>query len=60
VPGSLDESLKALEKDHEFLLAGDVFTMDLIETWIGMKRTKEVDYIRLRPHPSEFYLYYDA
>lgn len=60
VPGSLDESLKALEKDHEFLLAGDVFTMDLIETWIGMKRAKEVDYIRLRPHPSEFYLYYDA
>jgi len=60
VPGSLDDSLKALEKDHEFLLAGDVFTMDLIETWIGMKRAKEVDYIRLRPHPSEFYLYYDA
>ncbi len=60
VPGSLDESLKALEKDHEFLLAGDVFTMDLIETWIATKRAKEVDYIRLRPHPSEFYLYYDA
>jgi glutamine synthetase len=60
VPGSLDETLRALEKDHEFLLAGDVFTMDVIDTWIATKRAKDVDYIRLRPHPSEFYLYYDA
>jgi glutamine synthetase len=52
--------LRALEADHKFLLEGDVFTKDLIETWITTKRTKEVDYIRLRPHPSEFYLYYDA
>jgi glutamine synthetase len=60
VPGSLDEVLRALEKDHAFLLEGDVFTPDLIETYIATKRTKDVDYIRLRPHPSEFYLYYDA
>jgi len=60
VPGSLDETLRALEKDHEFLLARDVFTMDAIDTWLSTKRAKDVDYIRLRPHPSEFYLYYDA
>lgn len=60
VPGSLDEVLRALEADHKFLLEGDVFTKDVIETWIDTKRKKEVDYIRLRPHPSEFYLYYDA
>ncbi|MDR7602951.1 MAG: type I glutamate--ammonia ligase, partial [Armatimonadota bacterium] len=60
VPGSLEESLRALEEDHEFLLRGGVFTEDLIETWITYKRKREVDYIRLRPHPSEFYLYYDV
>ena len=60
VPGSLEEALAALEADHAFLLEGDVFTRDVIETWIETKRKKEVDYIRLRPHPSEFYLYYDA
>ncbi len=60
VPGSLEESLRALEEDHEFLLRGGVFTEDLIETWIAYKRKREVDYIRLRPHPSEFYLYYDV
>ncbi len=60
VPGSLDAALAALEDDHAFLLEGDVFTKDVIETWIETKRKKEVDYIRLRPHPSEFYLYYDA
>jgi glutamine synthetase len=60
VPGSLDDALRALEKDHAFLLEGGVFTEDLIETWIDTKRKKDVDYIRLRPHPSEFYLYYDA
>ena len=60
VPGSLPEALKALEADHKFLLAGDVFTQDLLDTWIEYKVTREVDPIRLRPHPYEFYLYYDA
>ncbi len=59
-PGSLDEALHALENDHQFLLRGDVFTKDVIEVWLDYKRIKEVDYIRLRPHPSEFALYYDA
>jgi glutamine synthetase len=58
-PGSLEEVLNSLERDHEFLLKGDVFTKDVIETWIDYKRTKEVDAIRLRPHPYEFSLYYD-
>ncbi|MCG3776223.1 MAG: Glutamine synthetase [Nitrospira sp.] len=60
VPGSLDAALNALEADHEFLLKGDVFTKDVIDTWIGYKRIKEVDAIRLRPHPYEFALYYDV
>src|SRR5919197_4140123 len=60
VPGSLDEALDALEADHEFLLRGDVFTEDLIETWIAYKRREESDQVRLRPHPWEFALYYDA
>jgi glutamine synthetase len=59
MPGSLDQSLDALEKDHDFLLKGDVFTRDVIETWIEYKRKKEVDAIRLRPHPYEFALYFD-
>ncbi|MEK7825189.1 MAG: hypothetical protein AAB266_02075, partial [Nitrospirota bacterium] len=59
VPGSLDEVLNALEEDHDFLLQGDVFTRDLIETWVAYKRKKEVDAIRLRPHPYEFALYFD-
>ncbi|MBF8305168.1 MAG: glutamine synthetase type [Acidobacteria bacterium] len=59
VPGSLEEVLNALERDHDFLLEGSVFTKDLIETWIAYKREKEVDPIRLRPHPYEFHLYYD-
>jgi glutamine synthetase len=59
VPGSLDEALDALEADHDFLLAGDVFTPDVIETWIAYKRESEIDAMRLRPHPYEFYLYYD-
>ncbi|HAA05519.1 MAG TPA: glutamine synthetase, partial [Syntrophobacteraceae bacterium] len=58
-PGSLDEALDALEKDHEFLLKGDVFTSDVIETWVEYKRLKEVDAVRLRPHPHEFMLYFD-
>ena len=49
----------ALEADHEFLLRGDVFTKDVIETWLSYKREKEVDAIALRPHPYEFHLYYD-
>jgi glutamine synthetase len=58
-PGSLEESLSALEKDHEFLLRGDVFTEDVLSTWIWYKREKEADAIRLRPHPYEYALYYD-
>jgi len=58
-PGSLDEALNALERNHDFLLRGDVFTADVIETWIKYKREKEVDAMRLRPHPYEFCLYYD-
>jgi glutamine synthetase len=58
-PGSLDEALNHLEKDHEFLLKGDVFTSDFIDMWITQKR-KEADAIRLRPHPYEFHLYYDV
>src|ERR1700675_3732894 len=58
-PGSLDEALNFLEKDHEFLLQGDVFTRDVVSTWIWYKREKEVDAMRLRPHPYEFALYYD-
>ncbi|MSQ47498.1 MAG: type I glutamate--ammonia ligase [Deltaproteobacteria bacterium] len=60
VPGTLEGSLQALEKDHAFLLKGDVFTEDVIETWIEWKRTKELDPLRLRPHPHEFSLYYDV
>ena len=59
MPGSLDAVLDNLEADHEYLLAGDVFTEDLIATWIDWKRKNEVDPIRLRPHPHEFELYYD-
>ena len=59
LPGALDIVLDNLEKDHEFLLKGDVFTPDLIETWLDYKRKNEVDPVRLRPHPYEFALYYD-
>ena len=59
VPGSLDESLKALEADNEFLRKGDVFTEDVIDTWLEYKRKREIDAVRLRPHPWEFYLYFD-
>jgi glutamine synthetase len=59
-PGSLAEVLNALELDHDFLLQGDVFTPDVIETWISMKRSKDLPAITLRPHPYEFFLYYDA
>ena len=60
IGGRVDESLDALEEDHEFLLRGDVFTSDVIETWLHYKRTEELDEVRLRPHPYEFVLYYDA
>ena len=58
-PGSLREALMALEADHDFLLKGDVFTSDVIETWIDYKMVNEVQAIDLRPHPWEFALYYD-
>jgi glutamine synthetase len=58
-PGALDEVLDALEKDHDFLLKGGVFTKDVIETWLDYKRKKELDAVRLRPHPYEFALYFD-
>jgi glutamine synthetase len=58
VPGTLEEVLQALEADHDYLLAGDVFTKDLIETWISYKREKEIAPLALRPHPYEFELYY--
>jgi glutamine synthetase len=57
--GSLEEAIEALEKDHDFLLKGDVFTMDFLDMWIAAKR-KEHDALRLRPHPYEFFLYYDV
>ena len=60
MPGSLEEALNALEKDHEFLLAGDVFTDDVVETWIDYKRSNEIAPMRLRPHPYEFAMYYDG
>ncbi len=58
-PGSLEESLAALAKDHDFLLRGDVFTADVISTWIDYKMKNEVQAMQLRPHPYEFCLYYD-
>lgn len=58
-PSSLPEVLEALEKDHDFLLRGDVFTQDVLDTWIEYKTQHEVDPVRLRPHPYEFFLYYD-
>ena len=57
--GSLPEALDHLEADHEFLLKGDVFTKDFLEMWVSHKR-KEADALRLRPHPYEFFLYYDV
>jgi len=60
VPGSLEDALKALKDDHEFLLKGDVFTEDVIETWIDYKMENEVNPMKLRPVPYEFMLYYDV
>jgi len=59
VPGSLQGALAALEADHEFLLKGDVFTQDVIQMWTEYKTKNEVDPVRLRPHPHEFFMYYD-
>ncbi|MDH3421895.1 MAG: hypothetical protein OEN00_02820, partial [Gemmatimonadota bacterium] len=58
-PGSLSEALEALRKDHKFLLEGSVFTQDVVDSWIDYKIENEVDPLRLRPHPHEFFLYYD-
>ena len=59
VPGNLTQALEALEKDHAFLTKGDVFTDDLIQTWIEYKRDNELHELAIRPHPYEFFLYYD-
>lgn len=59
-PGSLEEAIECLKKDHEFLLAGNVFSQDLIETWIDYKTENEIDELRLRPTPAEFFMYYDV
>ena len=58
-PGSLDESLNCLKEDHEFLMKGDVFTQDVFDMWTEYKISAEVDPVRLRPHPHEFFLYFD-
>ena len=58
-PGSLRDALMALKADHAFLMKDDVFTQDVIETWIDYKMEKEVKALDLRPHPWEFVLYYD-
>ncbi|NLA74700.1 MAG: type I glutamate--ammonia ligase [Deltaproteobacteria bacterium] len=58
-PGSLREALNSLASDHAYLLKGDVFTPDVIETWINFKMEKEVEALDLRPHPWEFVMYYD-
>jgi glutamine synthetase len=60
LPGSLDDALKALEADHDFLLKGDVFTTHLIDRWITYKREKEIQPLRMRPHPLEFGMYFDV
>lgn len=59
VPGSLEDAIGALENDYEFLMRGDVFTKDVIDTWIEYKKEKEIDALKLRPHPYEYHLYYD-
>ena len=60
VPGSLDAAMDALEADYDFLLRGDVFTKDLVDTWLSYKREREIDPVRLRPHPYEFFMYFDV
>jgi glutamine synthetase len=58
-PGSLEDALKALDEDKAFLLKGDVFTEDAIDMWIDYKTEHEINPVKLRPHPHEFFLYYD-
>ena len=60
LPASLEEALNSLEDDHQFLLKGGVFSEDIIEAWIAYKRENEVDQVRIRPHPHEFFMYYDV
>lgn len=60
LPGSLDDALSALENDHDFLLKGDVFTQQLVDRWISYKREREIQVLRMRPHPLEFSMYYDV
>jgi glutamine synthetase len=59
-PGDLGSALKALDEDREFLMKGDVFTQDAIDMWIEYKTDKELNPVRLRPHPYEFALYFDC
>lgn len=59
VPSSLRRAIDALESDHEYLLKGSVFTKDVIDIWLEYKRKREIDTVRMRPHPYEFYLYFD-
>jgi glutamine synthetase len=59
VPSSLRRAIDALEEDHEYLLKGAVFTKDVIDIWLEYKRKREIDAVRMRPHPYEFYLYFD-
>ena len=56
---NFQEIIDALEADHEYLLQGGVFTKDVIDVWIEYKRKREIDSVRMRPHPYEFYLYFD-
>ncbi len=60
VPGTLEESIAALEKDHDFLVQGDVFSKDLVGAWVTWKKENELSEMALRPHPHEFSLYYDS
>ncbi|MFB3115824.1 MAG: glutamine synthetase, partial [Nitrospirales bacterium] len=60
MPASLEEALSNLENDYQFLLKGGVFTEDLVKAWIAYKRENDVDPVRIRPHPHEFFLYYDV
>tara|TARA_B000000460_G_C21249846_1_gene278656 strand:- start:155 stop:529 length:375 start_codon:yes stop_codon:yes gene_type:complete len=60
VPASLEDALNNLENDYQFLLKGGVFSEDLVEAWIDYKRENEVDQVRIRPHPHEFFMYYDV
>ena len=58
-PGSMEEAFEALKADQEFLLKGDVFTRDAIDMWVDYKTEEEINAVKLRPHPHEFFLYYD-